>query len=151
MCSQIDSFSGEYHFLSNFSQAEVWLDGMSYRNTEAAYQAAKTFDIRQRRQIQLAATPNDAKRLGRKTTLRSDWEDVKLDIMYRVVRQKFRQHNNLTDMLLATGNKDLVEGNWWGDTYWGVCRGVGENHLGKTLMRVRHEIRESIAAKQVNQ
>lgn len=146
MTPAINSFSGVFHFLSNFSDAEVWLDGMSYRNTEAAYQAAKTFDIRHRRKIQLAATPNDAKRLGRSVPLRKDWEDVKLDIMYSVVRQKFRQHHDLAMLLLDTGNAELIEGNWWGDTYWGVCKGVGHNHLGKTLMRVRHEIRDRIAA-----
>lgn len=140
----INSFSGPHHFLSNFYGADVWLDGMCYPSTEHAYQASKTFDIRWRRTIQLAATPNDAKRLGRKAPLREEWEEVKLTIMYRLVRQKFRQHHTLSEWLLQTGDTELIEGNWWGDTYWGVCRGVGENNLGKTLMRVRSELQERV-------
>lgn len=142
----INSFSGKYHFLSNFSEAEVWLDGMSYPSTEYAYQAAKTFDARWRRKIQLAESPNEAKRLGRKAPLRDNWEDIKDEIMYKMVRQKFRQHADLTELLLSTGDAELVEGNWWGDTYWGVCKGKGKNMLGKTLMAVREELKERLNA-----
>lgn len=43
----------------------------------------------------------------------------------------------LTRALMATGNAELVEGNTWNDTFWGICNGTGENHLGKLLMKVR--------------
>jgi predicted NAD-dependent protein-ADP-ribosyltransferase YbiA (DUF1768 family) len=43
-------------------------------------------------------------------------------------------------MLKATGDEELVEGNWWNDTFWGVCNGVGENNLGKLLMKIRAEL-----------
>lgn len=136
----IDSFSGAYHFLSNFSAAEVWLDGMSFPTVEHAYQAAKTFDIRARVKIQHADTPNEAKKLGRKVTLREDWEEVKDEVMYKLLRQKFSQHPTLSQQLVATGDQQLMEGNWWGDRYWGVCRGQGKNMLGVLLMQVRTEI-----------
>lgn len=136
----IDSFSGEYHFLSNFSAAEVWLDGVSYASVEHAYQAAKTDSTSARRRIQTAKTPNEAKRLGRAVKLREDWEEIKLEVMYQLVRQKFRQHPSYSSYLLKTEDEELVEGNWWGDTYWGVCNGTGENHLGKILMRIREEL-----------
>lgn len=140
----IDSFSGYYHFLSNFSAAEVWLDGESYPSTEHAYQAAKTDDPDWRRRIQLAPTPNAAKRIGRSAPMREGFEEQKVEVMYDLVRQKFRQHGRLAERLLATGDRELVEGNWWGDSFWGVCDGRGENHLGRVLMRVRREMRERI-------
>ena len=85
--------------------------------------------------------PSEAKRLGRRMRLRSDWEQVKYDVMLDVVRAKFNQHPDLAQKLLATGDEELVEGNDWGDTYWGVCNGRGKNMLGKILMRVRAELR----------
>lgn len=142
---EINRFSGKYHFLSNFSMAEVWLDGESYPSTEHAYQAAKTLDSAWRRSIQMAETPNLAKRLGRQAPIREGWDKLKTDVMYELVRQKFRQHPQLSEQLLSTGDANLVEGNWWGDKFWGVCKGEGENHLGLILMRVRQEIRERIA------
>ena len=84
--------------------------------------------------------PQAAKRLGRRVELRPDWESVKYDVMYQVCKAKFTQNPNLLERLLATGDAELVEGNTWGDQVWGVCKGVGENHLGKTLMRIRAEL-----------
>lgn len=93
----------------------------------------------------MAETPNLAKRLGRQAPIREGWDKLKTDVMYELVRQKFRQHPQLSEQLLSTGDANLVEGNWWGDKFWGVCKGEGENHLGLILMRVRQEIRERIA------
>ena len=134
----IDSFTGENRFLSNFWPAEVELDGMIFPTVEHAYVAAKTLDMEERRKIQAVATPGQVKRLGRKLVLRPDWEDVKLFVMEDLVRQKF-QHADLRQLLLATGDQELVEGNTWGDTFWGVCFDVGLNHLGLILMEVRDE------------
>lgn len=136
----INAFSGKHHFLSNFSSAEVWLDGASYPSVEHAYQAAKTLDESARRRIRDAQTPNLAKRLGRRCTLRPEWEQIKVSIMHDLVRQKFRQHDRLTRQLLDTDDAELIEGNWWGDRFWGMCNGRGENNLGKILMQVRAEL-----------
>ncbi len=73
--------------------------------------------------------------------LRSDWEEVKDEIMYKVVTCKFTQNQDLKEKLLAAGDKTLIEGNTWNDRYWGVCRGKGQNKLGQILMRVREELR----------
>lgn len=147
MTDVIDAFSGKHHFLSNFSAAEVWLDGESYPSVEHAYQAAKTNDAAMRRRIGSAATPNLAKRLGRRREiiLREAWDEIKVGIMHDLVRQKFRQHDRLSRLLLETGDAELVEGNWWGDRFWGRCNGEGENHLGEILMSVREELRERVA------
>jgi len=133
---EINSFSNEFAFLSNFYTSEVVLDGSSYPTVEHAYQAAKTFDSVQRNEIRSAKTPGIAKKLGRKVTLRDDWEQEKISVMRNLLEQKFSQ----PDLLLAlqsTKGFDLVEGNWWGDVFWGVCRGVGQNWLGILLMEIR--------------
>lgn len=140
----IDSFSGKYRFLSNFYPAKVSLDGWDFPTVEHAFQAAKTLDSNKRRQIQQAASPGDAKRLGRTVNLRADWEDVKIDVMRQLLRRKFADPF-LLSQLLATGTEELIEGNWWRDTFWGVCNGVGENHLGKLLMEIRDEYSENLA------
>ena len=138
----IEKFEGDYRFLSNFHPCEIILDGDKYASVEHAYQAAKTIDFEERARLQswnlLNAT--EAKRAGRKVTLRSDWGEVKNAIMLDLLRQKFSD-DLLETMLLDTQNEDLVEGNWWGDTYWGMCNGKGENHLGKLLMKVREELK----------
>ena len=76
----IDSFQGSYAFLSNFYYAEVELDGVVYRSTERAYQAAKTFNLQEREAIRLAETDGRAKQLGQKVTLRSDFDQVKVSM-----------------------------------------------------------------------
>lgn len=138
----IDSFSGEHHFLSNFHLAEVTYDGVTYPSTEHAYQAAKTLDLAARRKIRECGKPNRAKGLGRKIKMRANWESIKLSVMEDLVRQKFTKHADLKGLLLETGDRKLVEGNWWKDIYWGVYNGVGQNHLGKILMKIRGELRD---------
>lgn len=133
----ISSFRDEYFFLSNFYPVEIKLDGIVYPNAETAFQAQKTLDVEERRKFSMLKNPVQAKRLGRKVKLRDDWEEVKLDIMTEIVSQKFLQHPHLIEMLLQTGDEELVEGNKWGDRFWGVCKGKGENHLGKILMKIR--------------
>ena len=133
----INSFRDEYFFLSNFYPVEIKLDGIVYPNAESAFQAQKTLDVEERRKFSMLKNPVQAKRLGRKVKLRDDWEEVKLDIMTEIVSQKFLQHPHLIEMLLQTGDEELVEGNKWGDRFWGVCKDKGENHLGKILMKIR--------------
>jgi ribA/ribD-fused uncharacterized protein len=138
---KVGSFVGPYSFLSNFFPSEVILHGMRFRTVEHAYQAAKTADRIQRRKIQRAVTPGHAKKLGRTLTLRSDWEQVKVGIMKGLLKQKFSDPT-LRANLLRTEHAELVEGNYWGDTYWGVCKGEGQNMLGKLLMQIRLELRQ---------
>ena len=140
--STIDSFRGKYYFLSNFFPAEVTYNGLTYQNNEAAFQAQKTYSKEERIEF-TTLEPRDAKRRGRRVRLRRDWEQVKDRIMEEIVRAKFSQNEELKEQLLATGDAQLVEGNRWNDRYWGVDirSGVGENHLGKILMKVRSELR----------
>jgi ribA/ribD-fused uncharacterized protein len=137
----IRGFQGEYRWLSNFWPARVVLDGAVYPTVEHAYQAAKTLSLPGRARIAQATTPGQAKKMGRGLAVRSDWEAVKEREMLHLLMQKFRE-GLLRDKLLATGTQPLIEENYWGDTYWGVCRGVGKNRLGVLLMEVRKQFRE---------
>lgn len=132
----IASFRGEHAFLSNFYPVEVQFDGVVYPTVEHAFQAAKTVDADERDQICQQMKPLDAKRLGQDVKLRDDWETKKIAVMEDLVLQKF-QRPVLRARLLATGDAALVEGNTWGDTFWGVSEGKGANHLGRILMRIR--------------
>jgi ribA/ribD-fused uncharacterized protein len=131
--SPIDSFFGPHRFLSSFFPAVVAFDGVEYPTAEHAYQAAKTDDPELRRRLRSCGTPGEAKRRGSAFEPRGDWGDVRVDVMRDLVHQKF-QHDELRARLVATGAAPLIEGNSWGDRFWGVSKGVGTNHLGNLLM-----------------
>jgi len=144
----INNFRGKYEFLSNFYSAEITIDSITYPTGEHAFQAMKVMD----RGIQLAVSkapePMDAKRMGSRRymekhgiKIREDWDDIRVLIMRGIVYLKFCKHPDLLRQLIETGNEELVEGNWWNDTFWGVCGGIGENHLGKILMEVRENLK----------
>ena len=137
---KITSFRGKYDFLSNFYPCFVYLDGERYSSVERAFQAAKTLDKSERKQFQLCPTNGEAKRRGRHIKLRNDWETVKYDVMYNLLKSKFSSNESLKTRLLSTGNAYLEESNNHGDRIWGTVKGVGENNLGKLLMQVRSDI-----------
>jgi len=158
--TRIDFFDGTAHdFLSNFHAAEpIEYDGRLWPTTEHAFQAMKTLDFNYRRKISLTKGPGAAKGLGQRAAfvkhgveLRPDWDTVKFGHMLDLLRIKFAQ-SKMRKLLLGTGDAELVEGNVWNDTCWGVeyfprqngRLGVGTNHLGRQLMRVRAEIRPQI-------
>ena len=137
----ITTFKGEHGWLSNFAPCEVLLDLEFYPNVEAAYQASKTVDKQQRKAIREAKTPGDAKRLGKQVALRPDWEQIKIMIMYDLLCQKFHSPGYAAK-LLGTGSELLIEGNTWGDTFWGQCGGRGFNILGQLIMIIRNDMQE---------
>jgi len=137
-CS-ITSFSGEYSFLSNFYLIDITMDQLLvYPSIEHAYQASKTLDGDARYTIAHSPHPAKAKTIGRTVTLREGWEGMKVDVMKSLLIQKFN-YPNMEQLLLATGDRRLIEENWWGDRFWGVYRGKGLNMLGKILMGIREE------------
>jgi ribA/ribD-fused uncharacterized protein len=136
--NKITSFKGYYSFLSNFYPAAVIYDNITYSSVEHAYQAAKTLDLEYRDLICRAATPAKAKRIGKVVPIRDNWELIKVPIMRALVWQKF-EDTTLRNQLINTYPAILEEGNYWGDTFWGVdLQGNGENWLGKILMEVRN-------------
>jgi ribA/ribD-fused uncharacterized protein len=141
MTDKINGFEGKYHFLSNFYvPALLVFKGEVYPSSEHAFQAAKTLSRSARKKIRECSHPRQAKILGRRVPLRPNWEHKKKQFMFDIVWTKFSCNPHLLDKLLKTEGSELIEDNWWGDTYWGVCNGVGENWLGRILMKVRDEI-----------
>lgn len=140
-------FSDEYAFLSNFYPSPISVNGVVYPDVETAYQAAKTVNALERTQILKSGTPAAAKKLGKKVTMRPDWEQVKVAYMYRFVKLKFQQNPDLAEKLLNTGNVELIEGNYWHDQFWGDCscekhcNEPGKNILGNILMLIREDLR----------
>jgi ribA/ribD-fused uncharacterized protein len=148
MTEPITSFRGEYDFLSNFYPSPVEMDGAVYPTVEHAFQAAKTHDPDQRPAFQNAKTPSGAKQMGRKIKRRMDWFNVSLVIMESLVRQKFTKYTDLRSKLLSTSDAPLIEGNTWRDKFYGAIwdskksEWVGENHLGRILMKIRAELQD---------
>lgn len=136
MINTINEFRDEYFFLSNFYNCTINYKGYTFKNTEAAFQAAK---CPERMAEFCELNPSEAKKLGRRVALRKDWELIKDTVMYDVCKAKFFQNPELLDKLVDTGDSELIEGNTWGDRVWGICDGVGENRLGKILMLIRDE------------
>lgn len=141
----IVEFDGDYAFLSNFYPSAIYHDGITYPTNEHFFQAMKTLDIETRKAIAAAPTPGAAKRMGRHVALRPDWEKIKVDVMRLGLMLKFTDAE-LAEKLLATGDEELVEGNWWHDNTWGNChctecsRKGGRNLLGMLLMELRKEL-----------
>lgn len=140
----IDSFTNEYAFLSNFYEAPFLYKARQVPTAEHAYQMSKADNDDDRAYILDASSPDEAKKRGNDVDLRSNWESMKTRIMYDVVRNKFfyPQNNDIALDLIDTGDKVLIEGNDWGDTFWGVTDDGGENQLGKILMIVRSELKQ---------
>ena len=140
----IKNFEGEYAFLSNFYFSPMIIDNVVYTTNEHYFQAMKSLNPKERQALVLAPTPGKSKHLGRKVSLRKDWEDIKEEVMLTGLRHKF-SNPELRKKLLATGNEELIEGTTWHDNSWGICDcetcgGQGKNRLGKLLMQVREEL-----------
>ena len=140
MAFKITSFRGKHGFLSNFHEAPITdKNGDTWPSVEHAYQAMKTKNQGTRDMIRTRCpTPSDARFVGKALNIRPDWEKIKLPLMRKLVKLKFEQNPELMAKLKATGDRVLIEGNFWNDTYWGMCRGYGQNHLGQILMEVRN-------------
>lgn len=148
MDNAITSFRGQYDFLSNFYASPLTFEGAEYPTVEHAFQAAKSSNFAERRKIRMASTPSEAKRLGQKLKRRADWFNVSLQVLEALLRQKFTRYPDLRERLLATGDAVLIEGNNWNDRFYGCVydartgEWVGENHLGRLLMKIRDELKQ---------
>ena len=153
----IKEFRNENFYLSNFFERPVTFNGITYLNNEAAFQSMKVENpIEQKKFANLS--PSEAKKMGRRVKLRTDWENVKFDYMYLICKAKFSQNEDLKHKLISTMGEELIEGTTaWHDNIWGNCECpkcqniVGQNSLGKILMRVRDELYfEEILEKELN-
>jgi ribA/ribD-fused uncharacterized protein len=144
----ITQFRGAWAFLSNFHPAVLTWEGVTYPTSEHAFNAGKTLDRAERWRISLAATPKEAKALGRSVKLRPLWDtSVRYEVMREVLWAKFTCHPLRINALLGTGDAELIEGNTWHDQHWGdcscglpKCAEPGANHLGRLLMELRNQL-----------
>ena len=135
---RVKYFIDEYSFLSNFYEAFIAYEGIRWKTSEHAYQAMKSLDHEERLWVASLDTPGQAKRAGRHILLRSDWEEVKEEIMLNILKAKFDQNADIRQKLIETYPLRLIEGNNWGDTFWGVDDHKGGlNKLGEQLMHLR--------------
>lgn len=140
MVECIACFQDGYRWLSNFWMQPFILGGKQWVSVEHYFQAQKTLNPLLQEYIRALPTPRQAKRVGRDVSLRCDWDKIKDAVMLVGVKAKFKCNPDLSDKLLATGGAALVEGNTWGDVYWGMVDGFGQNKLGNILMKVRMEL-----------
>jgi len=155
----IEQFEGENRYLNNFFRQRVGNlvlpEGIEVPTVEHGYQADKFTDRSARHDILITPTGHLARRMSRElkesgVPIRPDWYEVRLDVMRGYVWQKFTLNPDLAELLIATGSQQLVEGNDWGDRFFGVCPPFsqkGENWLGKILMETRDELRDLPANK----
>lgn len=155
MTDPITHFETNYRWLSNFYPCEIVYQRVVFPSSEHAYQAAKTLDMNSRVAIAHLPTPGDAKKMGQNVVMRPDWNEVKMQVMEDILRLKFPKEPGpsmgwtsvLTQKLIATGDAELIEGNWWHDNTWGQCSCAkckditGQNLLGKVLMKIREDLK----------
>ncbi len=147
------AFRGEMSWASNMHEASITFDdkkhnlreifpqfkfdGLEYPSSEHLYQSLKATNEEDKENIRMASNPHNAKKVAREVFCRMDWDSVKVEAMRLALYLKFYQHPDLLLKLIETGRTPIVEINWWGDKFWGVCNGVGENWLGRLLMELR--------------
>jgi ribA/ribD-fused uncharacterized protein len=143
--NSIETFRGEHVFLSNFYFSFVLYNDIVWKTAEHAYQASKTLDPKEKKWIIDCPTPHLVKEIGKKLTLREDWNNVKVQIMRDIIYEKFEYNKSIKEKLIATHPYILIEGNLWHDNFWGVCKcekckkvKVKHNHLGFILMELRN-------------
>ncbi len=148
---------------SCFSQwfpASFIVDSVQYKSAEHFMMAekAKLFgDLDSYQKIINAATPDEAKSLGRKVKgfVSDIWDENRFDIVVKGNLAKFSQNEPLKNYLLSTGSKILVEASPV-DNIWGIglaeadervkspALWQGLNLLGFALMKTRDQIKTII-------
>ena len=145
VCDKIEKFSKNYKFLSNFYLVTITKDNQNWPSSEHLFQSSKTLKIEEQEKIRLEPDPGKTKKLGKNVSIREDWEEVKVRIMYDCLRMKFGQNPEISEELIKTYPMQLIEGNYWHDNFWGKCNcercksKEWKNILGLLLEKVRLE------------
>jgi ribA/ribD-fused uncharacterized protein len=143
----IKEFREKYAPFSSFWKIPIIYESITFPSIEHAFQAGKIKSWICKSQIARIPYPSQVKKMlhFQGVPIRKDWEDINLNLMKELVRQKFLVYPDLNELLLNTNDEEIQEGNYWHDTFWGVDlkTGKGENHLGKILMKVREELRST--------
>lgn len=130
-----------YGYMNNYKKSPMYVYGRWWKNVEACYQAQKTLNLAEYNKIWSAKHPNDARELGQLVTMRPNWDNLKVPIMYECVLNKFIQNRDFREKLFSTGEEDIAEDSPI-DSFWGLGpNGDGLNNLGKILVRVRKTLK----------
>ncbi len=140
----IHEFKGEYRWLSNFEAVTITLGDYNYPSVEHAYMSMKCEDPEWKKYCSdKNNSAGDVKKKSREVKLRDDWDTFKFIVMQTCLEQKFNQEP-FKSKLIETGTQNIVEGNYFGDSVWGVDLknnpNIGENHLGRLLMKIRGKL-----------
>jgi len=141
-------YEHEYYVFSNFSSFALEWKGQLWMTSEHAYHAEKFTDQTLRDTIRKARSAHDAMKFAyaHKDKYVHAWDEIKLDVMKKILLAKVAQHPYVKKKLLESGDQPLIEDSWR-DAYWGWGPNKdGENHLGKLWMEVRNEVRSKGAA-----
>ena len=139
----IDNFNDYFDFLNNEYPCQVYYQGLIYRSVAHAYQAARSDQQHIREKIGLADTLQELYDIASKVEDPPNWQNDRLRVMEKLLRDKFRRNRDLRDKLKATGTRELINTYWEYSTsnvYWGVVEGKGQNQLGRLLSNIRHDI-----------
>jgi ribA/ribD-fused uncharacterized protein len=143
---QIPYYETSYFALSNFSAHSIRYEGVLYPTVEHAYHAQKFTDQAIVDEIMAAGSPLEAYSVAQryKAARKQDWDEIKVSVLYELVREKVRQHSEVREALLATADEEIVEVNP-NDDFWGNGKdGNGQNQMGKILMKIREELRHNV-------
>lgn len=135
-------FLNENSFLSNFYLSDIKYKDHVYRSAEHLFQTVKCANESDKEKIRNVLSPKSAKIIGRFVKIRDNWEVDKVEVMRRILREKFRKRSKLNRLLCETDDTPLIALNYWHDTFWGVCsctqhKRTGRNMLGELLMQIR--------------
>lgn len=138
----IKEFRGEYAWLSNFYAVKIILLDVEYASVEHAYMSAKSDDPEWKFYCQNTIEAGKVKTASRQIKIKDNWEDIKINVMFECLIKKFEQEPFRTK-LIETGDKFIMEGNWWGDEFWGVNlkNNKGKNYLGKLITTIRNNLK----------
>ena len=132
----IRGFVGQFFFLNNSYITSVIFEDIRYSSSEAAYQAQKCVDIKDKYAI-AKMSPSEAREYVDTVQILDNWDSLKDSIMFDVCYAKFVQNPMLMEKLILTGDRELINYNMYGDTYWGVSENKGQNKLGVILKEIR--------------
>lgn len=140
---KIKGFTKDYHFLSNYYNHTIKFDGLFYRNNIACF-IAQMFEPNDTKKLFSKMLPGQAIRMAEmmRNPREKEWNDIKEDLMYKICYAKFSYATKLRDQLIDTGDAELINETKWDNKFWGTTNGIGENKLGKILMRIREELKE---------
>lgn len=132
-------FRDDYYFLSNMYPCKIEFNGRTFKCSETAFHTESLSDESDKDYFS-TLDGYESKAQIKVMKIRKDWDKIKVDTMAKILIQKFLQNKDLALKLIETEDTPLIEYNNWGDCFWGVCGGKGDNTLGKLLMLIRDNL-----------